>query len=67
MIEVDITDLDLGDTLMVEDLKLPEGVEPVTSLETAIVSILAPTKGGEEEEEEVEGTVEGETPTEEAE
>ena len=66
VIEVDITDLDLGDTFMVGDLKLPEGVEPVTSLETAIVSILAPTKGGEEEEE-VEESAEGETSTEEAE
>ncbi len=51
---------------MVEDLKLPEGVEPITSLETAIVSILAPTKG-EEEEEEVEEAAEGEAPLEEAE
>ncbi len=66
VIEVDVTDLDLGDTLMVEDLKLPEGVEPITSLETAIVSILAPTKG-EEEEEEVEEAAEGEAPLEEAE
>ena len=61
VIEVDITDLDLGDTLLVEDLKLPEGVEAITSLETAVVSILAPTKGEEEVEEEVE---EEELPTE---
>ncbi len=49
-IEIDISDLDLGDTLLVEDLKLPEGVEAVTPLETAVVSILAPTKGEEAEE-----------------
>ncbi len=52
VIEVDVTELDLGDTLLVEDLKLPEGVEPLTPLETAVVSILAPVKGEEEVEEE---------------
>ncbi len=56
-IEVDVSDLDLGDTVLVEDLKLPEGVEAITPLETAVVSILSPIKeetGEEVEEEETE-------------
>jgi len=62
-IEIDISELDLGDTLLVEDLKLPEGVEAITPLETAVVSILAPTNGEEEEavEEEVEEEIKEES------
>jgi large subunit ribosomal protein L25 len=54
IIEVDISDLDLGDSLLVSDIKFPEDVEPLTPLETAVVSILAPTKVEEEVEEEAE-------------
>jgi large subunit ribosomal protein L25 len=41
-IEVDITPLDLGDSLHVNELKLPEGVELSHEVDFAVVSIVAP-------------------------
>lgn len=41
-IEVDITALDIGDSLHIRDVKLPEGVEVQSDVDFAIVSIVAP-------------------------
>ena len=54
-IEVDITNLNIGDVLFVKDLSLPEEVRLVEEEEKVVVSILAPRKV---EEEAVEETVE---------
>ena len=42
VIEVDITDLDLGHSLHVKELKLPQNVELPSDVDFAIVSIVAP-------------------------
>jgi large subunit ribosomal protein L25 len=66
-IEVDITDLHLHQSLKIEDITFPKGVEGVTDPHTLIVLIEAPTKEEEivpevEEEEEMEVMAEGEQP-----
>jgi large subunit ribosomal protein L25 len=48
VIEVDVSKLDIGDTVSVKDIILPEGVEAVDEGEKTIVTILAP-KAVEEE------------------
>jgi large subunit ribosomal protein L25 len=51
-IDVDISQMHLGDTLHVSDLPLPEGVEMRTAAELGVVSIVAPRveeAAGEEE------------------
>lgn len=54
-IEVDATGLEIGDSLMVSDLKVPEGVAVLTDWNTAVVGIAAPRV-----EEEVEAAPEAE-------
>jgi large subunit ribosomal protein L25 len=61
-IEVDVADLDVGDTLHISDLKLAEGVQSVDLIhgedhDTVVVSVLAPRGGaaGTDEEEGSEG------------
>lgn len=56
-IDVDISELHLGETLHVSDLKLPVDVEIHTHAELAVVSVVAPKA---EAEPEVEEPVEGE-------
>jgi len=41
-IEVDVSKLELGDSLMVSDLHIPDGIEVLTDPEIAVVSIVAP-------------------------
>ncbi len=41
-IEVDVTDLKIGDSLKVADLKVAEGIMMVDSEETAVVTVMAP-------------------------
>lgn len=41
-IPVDVSELAIGDSVLVSDLKLPEGVEAVTAPEEVIASVLAP-------------------------
>ncbi len=43
-IEVDITDLEIGDAIHVEDLKLPEGVKVLEDPETTVVVISEPVE-----------------------
>lgn len=54
-IEVDISDLEIGDTIQVSDLSIPEGVEVLDDPETAVVGVRPPTIIEEEpaEEEEI--------------
>jgi large subunit ribosomal protein L25 len=62
---MDITNLDLGDSLHARDLKLPAGVELKTDPDVALLSIVAPAKLDEPTvgEEGVEGeAAEGEAP-----
>ncbi len=58
-IETDITDLDIGDSLHVSDLVIPEGVELLTAIERAVVAIHAPRVVEETTDEDLE-VVEGE-------
>ncbi len=48
-IEIDITDLGVGDSIHVRDLKLDPDIEILEPPDTPIVSILAPKKGAVEE------------------
>ena len=50
--EVDISDLDIGDSLHVEEIELGENIEIAADVNFTVITVLAPTL--EEEEEEVE-------------
>lgn len=50
-IEVDVSELAIGDSLTVADVVVPEGVTVTSDLETVVASVLAPTVEVEEEEE----------------
>jgi large subunit ribosomal protein L25 len=54
-IDVDVTSLGIHDSIHVEDLKLPQGVEPVFDTNFTVVTVLPPTV----EEVKVEAAVEG--------
>ena len=58
-IEVDISDMDIGDSLHVDELEVGEDVEIPADVNFTVITVLAPTLEEEEEEEEEEG-VEGE-------
>jgi len=70
-IEVDVSDLEIGDSVNVSDLTAPEGVEIVEDPESTVCSITLPTaepvEEEEVEEEELEPELIGEEPAEEAE
>lgn len=67
-IEMDISDLSIGDTLKVADLSEIDGVEFLDELDRPLVTVLQPRAEEEPEEEEVEGDLEeGEEGAEEAE
>ncbi len=61
-IEVDLADLDVGDSIHLTDIKLPEGVEIITLLQEGdhdltVVSITA-AKGGSDDDDEMEAATE---------
>lgn len=58
-IEVDITDLEIGETITVSELSVPAGVEVTADAEHAVVNVLA-QRIAEEAEEAAEGEEEGE-------
>jgi large subunit ribosomal protein L25 len=60
-IEVDISGLQVGENVLVSDLKLPEGVQSGIEGEMVVVTVLAPQKDITEEA--AEAAAEGETPT----
>lgn len=53
-ITVDVSELNIGDSLTVADLELPADVEAMTAPEEVVVSVLAPQVTDETEEEEAE-------------
>ncbi len=59
-VEVDVSGLDVGDSIHVSDLRLPEGVEVMTDGQLPVASVVLPA--AEVEETPVETLVEGETP-----
>ena len=68
--ELEVTTLDIGDSLHVSDLKIPEGIEVLEEEELTIATVVPPTKVEEiepevpveeEEREEVEAEAVGET------
>jgi len=66
-IEVDVSELHLHQSIRIEEMTFPEGVEAVSDPQTLVVLIEAPTKEEEivpelEEEEEIEVMAEGEQP-----
>jgi large subunit ribosomal protein L25 len=62
--EVDISKLEIGDSLQVSDLNKPENVQLLADESAPILSIMAPTVVKEEESEEDEGAVAtGDTPS----
>ena len=51
-IDVDISNLDIGDSLLVKDIEVGEGIKILEDEEKVVVSILAPEVAEEEEKEE---------------
>jgi len=63
-IEIDISEMELGDTVHLSEVKLPEGVELVSLTadnDVAVVSVHTPKVAEEDEEEEVSTETEAET------
>lgn len=59
IIEVDVTAMEIDDSLHLSDIELPEGVEPTIDLERTLCVVAAPRAVIEEDEEEEEEGVEG--------
>jgi large subunit ribosomal protein L25 len=57
-IEIDITDLDIGDSIHIEDISLGENVEVSADFNFTVVTVLSPTVEEEEVVEEEEGELE---------
>ena len=66
-IEIDITELEIGDSIHAEEIPLSEGVEIITEVNFTVVTVLAPKIEEEEVEEEAEEAEEGAEETAEAE
>jgi large subunit ribosomal protein L25 len=55
-LELDVSELDIGDTLHIGDIKLPEGIKAVDEENLTVATVIAPIAPEEEElEEELEG------------
>jgi large subunit ribosomal protein L25 len=64
-IDVDVSEMEIGGTLRVSDVTVPDGVTVLDELESVVATVTAPTRVVEPEEELVEGeeeAAEGETP-----
>lgn len=59
-IEVDVSELQVGDSLTVADISVPEGVTITSEPDTVVASVLAPTVESEDTEDEDGAAVEGE-------
>ncbi len=59
-IELDVSELDIGDALHVRDLTPPEGVEFVDAPDTTLLTVVGAAAPAAEEEEEIEEAAEGE-------
>ena len=51
-LDLDISELDVGDSLQVKDIEVPEDIELMTSLDDVIVTVVTPSEEIEEEVEE---------------
>jgi large subunit ribosomal protein L25 len=51
--QADVSDLDIGDSIHIRDLEVPEGVEILSDLDATVVHVTPPTAEEEIEEEEV--------------
>lgn len=54
-LQLDISELEMGNSMLVNDLEVPENIEIKTPFDEAIVTIVVPTEEEEELEEETEG------------
>lgn len=54
VLEIDVSDLEIGDNILVEDLQVGEGVEVLTSPQDVVLIITEPSMEEEEEVEEIE-------------
>ena len=52
VLEVDVSDLDIGDSIHIKDIKFPEGITPEEELDVTVAVVVAPA--GEEEKEQLE-------------
>ena len=59
-IEIDVSALNIGDSVHLNDIQLPEGIKVLDDADLTIVTVLAPTVEKEVEPEEVEGELEEE-------
>lgn len=50
MVSVDISSVGIGESLLISDLKLPQGVEATSDADTVVLTILSPQKELSEEE-----------------
>lgn len=55
VLEVDVSKLDVGDSIHIKDIKFPEGIKPEEEPDVTIAVVVAPAGEGEEEEKEEEG------------
>ena len=60
-LEVDVSDLDVGDALHISDITPPEGVEFSEPPDTTLITVVGGAQGPEEAEEEAEELIEEET------
>ena len=67
VIEIDVTELEIGDSIHVDEISLKGNIEISSEVNFTIVTVLSPTKVEEEVIEEEEELEEGEAPEEEAE
>jgi len=60
VIEIDVTDLDIGDSVHLDDIPLEDNIEIPTDANFTVLTVLSPTKEEEPEEELEEGLEEEE-------
>jgi large subunit ribosomal protein L25 len=60
-LEIDVSDLEIGDSIHIQDIELPEGITCAEEDHLTIAVVSAPGGGMEEEEEIPEGEIEEET------
>lgn len=53
VLEVDVSNLDIGDSIHIRDIKFPEGIKPEEDPDITIAVVSAPVGEGEEVEEEI--------------
>ena len=53
-IEVDVSELEMGDSILIRDIEFPEGITPVNDPTRVAIGVVSPTEIEEEEEEEPE-------------